>query len=336
MKAMVLEQQTSVSDDPLTLRDWEMPAPGRGQVRIKVTCCAVCRTDLHIVEGDLKAHRLPVVPGHQIVGTVDAVGEGCERFNVGDRIGAAWLGCTCQSCGFCDGGRENLCYDATFTGWDCDGGYAEYALAHEAFAYELPSENEMAATNIAPLLCAGIIGFRAYRRANVGQGDRLALVGFGSSAHLLMQLLATKNHRVFVVTRSEGHQRMAREMGAEWVGDDPAKLPELMDATIMFAPAGPLVPAMLERTERGGVISMAGIHMSPIPEMDYQKHLYHERDLRSVMNNTREDGRAWLAEAMGAGVKPQVAMYDLADANQALRDMKQSKIDGTAVLTIGD
>jgi len=334
MRAMVLDEQADVSRKPLALREVDVPTPGRRQVRIRVDCCAVCRTDLHIVEGDLEPRRLPVVPGHQIVGTVDAIGEGCERFSEGDRIGAAWLGCTCESCGFCAGGRENLCYDAKFTGYDFDGGYAEYALAYEAFAYPLPEDAH--AVDIAPLLCAGIIGYRAYRKANAPDAGRLALVGFGSSAHLLMQLLRTKNHRVFVVTRSEGHQRLAREMGAEWVGDDPTNLPEPMDATILFAPAGPLVPAMLEQTERGGVVAMAGIHMSPIPEMRYEQHLYHERELRSVMNNTRADGRDWLAEARNAGVTPRIERYDLADANRALQDMKESKIDGTAVLIIGD
>lgn len=333
---MILQKQADVSENPLAWREVDKPEPGPGQVRIRVECCAVCRTDLHIVEGDLKPHQLPIVPGHQTVGVVDAVGEGCERFAEGDRIGAAWLGWACGACRFCKTDRENLCYDARFTGYDFDGGYAQYALAWEAFAYELPSAAQAAADQVAPLLCAGIIGYRAYLRASVPDGGRLALVGFGSSAHLLMQLLRTKDCRIFVVTRSQGHQQMAREMGAEWVGDEPGDLPEPMDATIVFAPAGPLVPAMLERTERGGIISMAGIHMSPIPEMDYDTHLYHERELRSVMNNTRADGRQWLAEARAAGVTPSITRYDLAEANRALQAMKASKIDGTAVLMIGD
>ncbi len=332
MRASVLQKQADVSRQPLTRRDLPDPEPGRGQVRVAVKACGVCRTDLHIVEGDLEPHAMPVVPGHMIIGEVDAVGDDCEMRQVGDRVGVGWLGWTCGECRFCRSGRENLCRAAKFTGYDFHGGYADYTLADEAFTYAIPDAFDD--VHAAPLMCAGIIGYRSLQRANVPDGGRLGLYGFGSAAHLIMQIVQNRGYETYVVTRSENHQRMAWEMGAAWVGDDATRLPELMDAAVIFAPAGKLVPLALEKLERGGTLSLAGIHMSPVPEIDYREHLYHERDVRSAMNNTRADAEHLLAEAAEAGVKPRVKTYDLADANRALDDLKHSRLDGTPAITL--
>jgi len=332
MKAMVLHEPGRVEDEPLALEELDAPHAGPRQVRLRVRCCAVCRTDLHIVEGDLPLHARPVIVGHMIVGEVDEVGDHCELHQKGDRLGAAWLGSTCGECRFCTTGRENLCRDAKFTGYDFHGGYAEWMVADERFAYPIP--DTFSDVQAAPLLCAGIIGYRSLQRANVPDGGRLALYGFGSAAHLIMQIIRHRGHETCVVTRSANHQRLARDLGAVWVGDDAAKMPGLVDSAIIFAPAGPLVPQALEKLERGGTLSLAGIHMSPIPELDYRDHLYHERDVRSAMNNTRADARDLLQEAADAGVEAHTAAYSLADANRALRDLKESRLDGTAVLMV--
>lgn len=327
---MVLEQQKPVDESPLVLREVEEPRPAADEVRVRVSACAVCRTDIHIVEGDLALHRNPVIPGHQVVGRIDRVGEDVTRFHVGQRIGIAWLRHVDGTCEHCRRGRENLCPGSLYTGYDADGGYAEYAVAPEDFAYELPDGfND---EHVAPLLCGGLIGYRALERAAVPEKGRLLLVGFGSSAHIVIQIALHRGHEVHVVTRNEQHLRLAKELGGAWAGNDFRDLPGKVDSAILFAPSGKLVPPTLEALDRGGICSIAGIHLTEIPALNYDRHLYQERELRSVTSNTREDARALFAEAKAAGVRIQTTAYPLQDANRALTDMKQSKSDGTPVL----
>ncbi len=332
MRAMVLDSTADIDTAPLTLRDVPEPEPAEGEVRLRVTACAVCRTDLHIIEGDLPEAKRPVIPGHQIVGRIDRLGPGCTRLHEGQRVGVAWLRGTDGSCRFCQRGRENLCPDARFTGYHADGGYAELALAPEAFAYELPEAFEDA--TVSPLLCAGLIGYRALQRADVPDGGRLLLVGFGSSAHVVIQLAVHRGHEVYVLSRTESHREHARRIGAVWAGRDASELPEPMDSAILFAPVGRLVPPVLESLDRGGTLSIAGIHLSDVPPLTYQKHLFYEKQVRSVTANTRDDARALLAEAADAGVHPSITTYPLDQANRALQDMKHSRIDGTGVLLL--
>ena len=332
MQAVVLTRTAPIDESPLELREIGLPAPGPGEVRVRVRACGVCRTDLHIIEGDLPEVKRPVVPGHQVVGVVDRLGEGCEHLVEGQRVGIAWLRSTDGTCRFCVTERENLCPGSRYTGYHYDGGYAEYAVVPEAFAYALPDGFDDATA--APLLCAGIIGYRALERAQVPPGGKLLLVGFGSSAHVTLQIGLYRGHEVFVVTRSEEHMQTAREMGAAWAGADTAGLPAKMDSAVLFAPAGHLVPPIMSALERGGTLSIAGIHLSDIPPLQYQEHLFYDKQIRSVAANTREDGRAMLAEAVRAGLKPQVTTYRLADANKALQDMKHSRVRGTGVLMI--
>ena len=332
MQAVVLTKTAPVDESPLELREIDPPTPGPGEVRVRVRACGVCRTDLHIIEGDLPAMKRPVVPGHQVVGVVDRLGENCERFAEGQRIGIAWLRSTDGTCQFCRTARENLCPASRYTGYHCDGGYAEYAVVPEAFAYALPDGFDDATA--APLLCAGIIGYRALERAQVPPGGKLLLVGFGSSAHVTLQIALYRGHDVFVVTRSEGHMQTACEMGAAWAGADTAGLPAKMDSAVLFAPVGHLVPPIMSALERGGTLAIAGIHLTDVPPLQYQEHLFYDKQIRSVAANTREDGRRMLAEAARADVKPQVTPYRLEDANKALQDMKHSRIRGTGVLMI--
>lgn len=329
---MVLDHYAPVDSGPLRLKDVSPPQPGQGEVRVKVACCAVCRTDLHVIEGELPHQKLPVIPGHMIVGRVDLLGPGCAQLKVGDRIGIAWLRQACGVCEPCRRGRENLCGNSRYTGYHTDGGYAEYALVPEAFAYQLPGQFDD--LHAAPLLCSGIIGYRALERAAVPPGGRLLLVGFGSSAHLVLQLAVHRGLQVYVLTRTPAHQQMARQLGAVWAGAEACRLPEKMDGAILFAPAGKLVPTTLEVLKPGGALSLAGIHMSPIPALDYAQHLYGERDIHPVTANTRDDGRALLAQAAAARVKVHATSYPLADANRALIDLKHSRLDGTAVLVV--
>lgn len=338
MRAMILDASAEIDASPppppppLTLREVEAPRPGAGELRVRVTACAVCRTDLHVIEGDLPERIRPIIPGHQAVGVVDELGDGCTRFALGDRVGIAWLRSTDGTCRFCRGGRENLCPDSRYTGYDADGGYAEYATVPEDYAYGLPDRFDD--INDAPLLCAGIIGYRALKRASVPDGGKLLLVGFGSSAHVVLQLALHRGYEPYVVTRSENHLRMATAMGAVWTGTDAADLPGKMDSAILFAPVGTLVPPIMAALERGGVLSIAGIYLSDVPSLNYEKHLFFDREIRSVAANTREDGRELLAEAAEAGVRPRVTTYSLEDANRALQDMKHSRTDGTGVLVI--
>lgn len=330
---MILTEQKPVEESPLTQRAMDAPRPKAGEVRVKVNVCAVCRTDIHIIEGDLAPHMMPVIPGHQIVGRVDEIGEGVTRLGTGQRIGIGWLQHVDGTCQFCRRGRENLCLDSRYTGYDVDGGYAEYVVVPEDFAYELPAglDDE----HVSPLLCAGLIGYRALQRAAVPEKGRLLLVGFGSSAHIVIQIALHRGHEIWVVTRSDNHIRQARELGAAWAGSDFRGLPGKADGAVLFAPSGKLVPPTLEALDRGGVCSIAGIHLSEVPSLDYDRNLYQERELRSVTANTREDLRALLAEATEAHVQPRTTVYALKDANRALRDMKCSNIEGTPVLVIG-
>jgi propanol-preferring alcohol dehydrogenase len=330
MKAMVLTANAPIASSPLQWCDVPTPAPGPGEVRIRVRACAICRTDLHVIEGDLPRQRLPIVPGHQIVGIVDALGPDCSRFAVGQRVGAAWLRQTCGRCEFCFSGKENLCEAARFNGYHADGGYAEYAVTPEAFAYAIP--DSFSDVEAAPLLCAGIIGYRALKRSNLPRGGKLALWGFGSSAHVVLQIALHRGCKVYVVTRGEKHVALARRMGAVWAGQSPAEMPARVDSAILFAPAGELVPPALESLKKGGTLALAGIHMSPIPTMDYERYIFYERDLRSVTCNTREDGRELLAEASQIPIRPHTTVYAFADANRALLDLKNDQISGTGVL----
>lgn len=323
----------SIEGAPLTLTRLPVPEPGPGEVRVRVEVCGVCRTDLHVVEGDLAPQRAPLVPGHEVVGRVDAHGPGVTEPPVGARVGVAWLHRACESCRFCLRGAENLCLAPAFTGWHVDGGYAEYTVAPAAFVHALP---EAPAEPLAPLLCAGIIGYRAYQRADLPRGGRLGIFGFGGSAHIVIQLAHHRANRVFVFSRGERHQALARELGAEWVGESDARAPELLDGAILFAPAGELVRPALEALDRGAVLAIAGIHLSEIPPLDYERHLFQERELRSVTANTRTDARELLRLASEIPIETHTVSYPLEAANEALTDLKHDRIRGAAVLSVAD
>ncbi|MGQ9576289.1 MAG: zinc-dependent alcohol dehydrogenase family protein [Thermoguttaceae bacterium] len=332
MKAMLLPRIGPMEASPLRWSDVPDPQPGPGHLRLKVRCCAICRTDLHVIEGDLPQEKLPIIPGHQIVGTVDALGPGCRRFKIGNRVGVAWLRHTCGTCEYCLRGRENLCESARFTGYHADGGYAEYALVPEDFAYAIPEP--FSDVDAAPLLCAGIIGYRALRRSNLPDGGKLALFGFGSSAHVVIQIAQHRRCEVYVVTRGEGHVELARRMGAVWAGQRAEQLPVKVDSAIIFAPVGELVPPALESLKKGGTLAIAGIHMTPLPSMDYQRYVFFERDIRSVTSNTRQDGVELLSEAAAMPIRPHTTLYPLSEANRALQDLKNDRISGTGVLVM--
>lgn len=315
---------------PLRLVKRDEPEPGAGELLIRVSACAVCRTDLHVVEGDLTLHRSSVVPGHEIVGYVTATGPGVEGHAVGDRVGVAWLRHTCGQCAYCQRGAENLCPWSQYTGWDADGGYAEYTLAPAAYAYQLPAGYSDA--ELAPLLCAGIIGYRALQRAELPPAGRLGLYGFGASAHLTAQIAIAEGARVHVLTRAEPAQRLALELGAASANDAYAWPPEPLDAAILFAPVGDLVPVALAALDRGGTLAIAGIHLSDIPPLNYERHLFQERNLRSVTANTRSDGRELLEFAGHKKLAVTTTKYPLAQANQALEDLSLDRVHGAAVL----
>ena len=307
-----------------------VPAPGAGEVLVAVEACGVCRTDLHVTEGDLPEHRAHVVPGHEVVGTVAALGPGTSRFRLGDRVGVAWLRSTCGSCRWCRSGRENLCPRAQFTGWDADGGYADFTTVPAAYAYRLP--DEVPAEQAAPLLCAGIIGYRALRRTGLPPGGRLGLYGFGASAHLTAQLALAQGAEVHVLTRGEEAQRLALELGAASAGPADGLPPVPLDASILFAPAGELVPVALAGLEQGGTLALAGIHLTDIPTLDYQAHLFRERTVTSVTANTRRDGEELLALATRLGVRSTVTTYPFERAATALDDLASGRFAGVAVL----
>jgi alcohol dehydrogenase, propanol-preferring len=326
---MVLDQP----GQPLTERELPDPAPAEGQVLIEVSACAVCRTDLHIYDGELTEPKLPLVPGHMIVGRMAGTGQGATRFAEGDRIGVPWLGWVDETCRYCRSGRENLCVEGKFTGYDIDGGYAELTVADERFCFPLP--DSYTDEHAAPLLCSGLIGYRSLRLA--GEGERLGMYGFGSSAHLISQVAAHQGWQVYALTR-EGDtekQEEARSLGAVWagaVGDPEARD---LDAAIIFAPAGELVPEALRALAPGGTVVCAGIHMSDIPSFPYEI-LWHEHSVRSVANLTRLDGDEFIALAPEVPVKTEIQLYELGDANRALDDMRHGRVRGTAVLNIGD
>ncbi len=297
---------------------------------MRVEACGVCRTDLHVAEGDLAPRRSQVVPGHEVVGRVETRGPGSERFRPGDRVGVAWLHRTCGACRFCAADRENLCLEPCFTGWDVDGGYAERVVAPEDFVHPLP--DDLPARELAPLLCAGIIGYRAWRRCGVKPGGVLGLWGFGGSAHVTIQVAVHLGCRVHVFSRGDAHRELARELGAASVQESFDRAPEPLDGAILFAPAGELVPPALAALNRGGVLAVAGIHLSDIPPLDYQRHLFQERELRSVTANTRRDARELLRLAQEIPIRTRTVPYALEDANRALLDLKEDRIRGAAVL----
>ncbi len=319
-----------IDGGPLAEVERDQAEPDAHQIRVKVAACGVCRTDLHLAEGDLAPKHRDVTPGHEIVGTVVSGGAGAHRFRVGDRVGVAWLGRTDGSCRFCRRGEENLCLDPTFTGWDVDGGYAEYCLVDEAFAYALP--DGISDDQAAPLLCAGIIGYRALLRAQVPPGGRLGIYGFGGSAHLTAQLALAQGLRVHVLTRGAGNRRLAADLGADSVGDADGAPPELLDGAILFAPAGDLVPSALRALDRGGTLAVAGIWLSDIPPLDYQDTLFHERTLQSVTANTRADGEAFLGLAARLGIRATTTTYPMSAAPRALADLRHGRFSGAAVL----
>jgi alcohol dehydrogenase, propanol-preferring len=332
MQAWVVDRPGPVdgSAHPLVQVDRPVPDPGPGEVRLRVRTCGVCRTDLHLTEGDLAPRRPRVTPGHEIVGQVDRLGPGTTRWREGERIGVPWLAHTCGACSFCVTGRENLCLAPRFTGWDVDGGYAAYAVVDEAYAYALPEAFDD--VEAAPLLCAGIIGYRALQRANLPDGGRLGIYGFGGSAHLTAQVAVARGARVHVMTRSVEAQRLALSLGAVSARDADAAPPEPLDSAILFAPVGTLVPPALAALDRGGTLAIAGIYLSDIPTLHYEEHLFEERTLQSVTANTRRDGEAFLAEAASIGLQVSVVPYPMARADAALRDLRGDRVNGAAVL----
>lgn len=332
MRAMVLRAARPVEDRPLEWTELRTPVPARDEIRLTVRACGVCRTDLHTVEGDLGLPKLPIVPGHQVVGVVEARGDRATCFEVGQRVGVPWLHRTCGECEFCRQGLENLCESAQFTGLHVDGGYAESMVVPEDFAYPIPQGFDD--LQAAPLLCAGIIGYRALRLSGVRPGQRLGLYGFGGSAHVTIQVARHLGNEVYVFTRSEGHRRLARELGAVWVGEAQDTPPRRMHGSIIFAPAGGLVLEALRVLERGGILALAGVTMTPIPEIDYDRLLYWERTVRSVANFTRQDAQELLRLAAEIPVHTSVQPFALREANDALLALKQSKIDGTGVLVV--
>jgi propanol-preferring alcohol dehydrogenase len=341
MRAMILREPAPIEEKPLELTDLPLPEPGSDQIRIDVDACGMCHTDLHTVEGDLKLPKLPIVPGHQIVGTVAARGENTSRYQIGDRVGVAWLHhVSCDECEYCQRGLENLCPNATFTGLHANGGYAEAMIAYEDFAYPIPAEQVSAKsfsdTEAAPLLCAGIIGYRALKVSEVQPGQRLGLYGFGSSAHVTIQVALHWDCEVYVYTRSENHRRLARELGAVWVGGAEDTPPERMHSSIIFAPAGWIVPEALKDLDRGGTLALAGVTMTPIPELDYDELLYWERGVRSVANFTRQDAEELLEVAAEIPIETTVETFPLKEANEALLALKRSEIDGSGVFVIGN
>jgi alcohol dehydrogenase, propanol-preferring len=331
MRAMVLESAKPAEQSPLSLRDVPIPAPRAGEIRVRVACCGLCHTDLHAVEGDLPLPKLPLIPGHQIVGVLDAAGAGARRFREGDRVGIPWLHSTCGQCDYCRRGAENLCDRARFTGYHVDGGYAESAVVGEEFACAIPPPFDD--THAAPLLCAGIVGYRSFRLSGARAGQRLGLYGFGASAHIVLQCARHLGCEVWVFTRSKAHQELARQLGAAWAGAAGDAAPGQLDSAILFAPAGVLVPMALTALRKGGTLALAGITMSPIPQLDYAS-LYHERVVRSVANATREDARDFLQLAAEVPVRTEVEMFELEQANAALRAMKTSRIAAAGVLRI--
>jgi len=332
MKAWAVTAPGPMGSRPLRLVDRAVPVPGPGEVRVKVSVCGVCRTDLHLAEGDLVPHRPGTVPGHEVVGLVDELGPGCRRLHGGERVGAAWLAATCGECRFCLQQKENLCLAPRFTGWDIDGGFAEYVVVREDFVYLLPDSFDDVAA--APLLCAGIIGYRALLRAKLPVGGRLGIYGFGASAHLTAQVAIAQGATVHVLTRSAEDKSLARELGAASVAGAFDEPPEPLDSAILFAPVGTLVPVALAALDRGGTLAVAGIHLSDIPALNYQEHLFQERSVCSVTANTRSDGEELLALADEIGLRPTTTLYPFEAVDQALSDLANDRFNGAAVVRV--
>lgn len=330
MKAWAVDRPGPVSTQPLRLIERDIPAPGAHELRIRVRACGVCRTDLHLAEGDLAPKHRLVVPGHEVVGTVDEVGPSCDRFLAGDRVGVPWLASTCGRCRFCTSERENLCVSPRFTGWDVDGGYAEFVVADERYVYSLPAD--LSDEQAAPLLCAGIIGYRALRRCLLPEEGRLGIYGFGASAHLASQVAIAEGARVHVLTRSPAARELALELGAASVGGAADEPPEPLDAAILFAPVGTLVPPALAALDRGGTLVVAGIYLSDIPSLEYEHHLFQERTLSSVTANTRDDGNAFLDLASRIPLRIATTAYRFEEAEQALDDLANDRVHGAAVI----
>ncbi|HUU51573.1 MAG TPA: zinc-dependent alcohol dehydrogenase family protein [Candidatus Heimdallarchaeota archaeon] len=332
MKAMLLKKFAPIDQDPLELTDVPMPEPGAEEILIRINVCGVCHTDLHTIEGELPDVKLPIIPGHQIVGNIEKRGSEASCFKEGDRVGVAWLYSTEDNCKYAQQGKENLCDNARFTGYHVNGGYAEYIAIPEKFAYPIPSI--FSDQEAAPLLCAGIIGYRALRISEIKPGQRLGLIGFGASAHVAIQVAIHWGCEVYVFSRSEEHRELARKLGATWTGTSNEDPPVKLNSIVNFTPAGPTVLDGMRLLDKGGTQALAGIYMSPIPEMDYVKYLYHERTLRSVANATRKDGNELLKIAAEIPIKTTTQVFPLEEANQALQLLKDSKIDGAAVLQI--
>jgi alcohol dehydrogenase, propanol-preferring len=331
MHAMLLSRPARIQDEPLHLTQLEAPSPGPNQIRVAVRACGVCHTDLHIVEGEVAAPALPIVPGHQIVGVVDSLGKGASKFRIGDRVGIPWLNWTDRKCEYCQRDEENLCDQARFTGLHINGGYAEYTVVHEDYAYSIPKS--FSDTQAAPLLCAGAVGYRALRLSDLRPGERLGIYGFGASGHIVIQIARYWNCKVYVFTRGAEHQSLARKMGAVWTGRAEETPPKQIDRAIIFAPIGNLVPEALRVMRKGGTVAHAGIHSTPIPEFDYNL-LYQERTVRSVANSTRKDVSDFLGLAAEVPVQTEFDLFDLREANRALQMMKESKLKASAVLEI--
>lgn len=329
---MILKKARPIEDEPLQLVEISEPMPGPGEIRLRISACGICHTDLHIVEGELPLKRAPLILGHQIVGRVDKRGENTGRFREGDRVGVPWLYSTCGRCAFCLRGDENLCDEARFTGYDVDGGYAQYGIVSEDFAYPIPEGFSDA--QAAPLLCAGIIGFRALRLSKVKRGERLGFFGFGASAHIAIQVAVHWGCEVYVFSRSEEHRHLATSLGAVWTGRAEDEPPLKLHSAIIFAPAGQLVLDALRVLEKGGTLALAGIYMTPIPAMDYTEHLYYERAVRSVTNSTRKDVEELLRLAAAIPIQTEVQTFPLEEANRALLLLKQGQIQGAGVLQV--
>ena len=330
MWAWAVDAPGPIDSSPLRSVSRPIPEPGAGQIRVQVRACGVCRTDLHLAEGDLDPKHPLITPGHEVVGVVDQLGAGCTRFGHGDRVGVPWLAHTCGVCRFCVAGSENLCVTPRFTGWDVNGGYADYVVVEESFAYAIPKifSDEVAA----PLLCAGIIGYRALRRSKLPEGGRLGIYGFGGSAHLTAQIAMAEGARVHVMTRAPEARALALELGAASAGDAADAPPEPLDSAILFAPVGTLVLPALEALERGGTLAIAGIHLSDIPALNYQRHLFEERAVCSVTANTRQDGTEFLEAAAAISIRVSTVAYPMDQANHALSDLAHDRVNGAAVL----
>jgi alcohol dehydrogenase, propanol-preferring len=330
MRAWVVTQPGPIETSPLRYVEKPVPAVAPGELLVQVLVCAVCRTDLHVTEGDLPVHREHVTPGHMVVGLVAALGEGVTDYAAGDRVGVAWLRHTDGTCAYCRRGNENLCPNSLYTGWDADGGYADYTTVPAAFAYRLPTD--VPEVELAPLLCAGIIGYRALLRASLPARGKLGLYGFGDSAHLVAQLALAQGATIHALTRGEASQRLARELGAASVGGAYDSPPEPLDSAILFAPVGDLVPVAMRALDRGGVLAVAGIHLTDTPPLNYENELFYEKELRSVTSNTRDDGREFLELALRHHVRATTHVYPMSQAVQALQDLKAGVFDGAAVL----